>query len=111
MPLPPNVPYPNGELFANAPSGTIVSAGKYHYDWLLSLGGTLALLPGNVGYTVIMPFSNGSPLPIPDALNAGLVVYRESVLAAAQGVIYPPLPSTQPVFVPINDYIPDYDGD
>jgi hypothetical protein len=92
MPLPPNQSYPNFELFQDAPSGTF-TVGQYHYNWLLALGGTLALLPGNVGYEVVMPMLNGSPAPIPDALNAGLVAYRESVLAAAQGIAYPPLPT------------------
>jgi len=77
----------------------------------LSLGGTLALNAEGTAFSVIMPFSNGGPLPIPDALAAGIVVYRESILAASQGVNYPPLPSTLPQILPINDYVPDFDGD
>ena len=89
MSLPPNQYAPNYTVF-NPPSGqTYASPGFYYLAWLEAIGGTLALNPELTGFNVVMPFSNGSPAPIPDDLNASLLIWRESVLAAAQGVTYP----------------------
>ena len=97
MPIGPNQYAPNYTVFNPAvPGTTYASPGFYYLAWLEALGGTLALLPGNTGFNVVMPFTNGSPVPIPDDLNASLLIWKESVVAAALGVTYPAPPPSCP---------------
>lgn len=93
MPYPPNQQQPNAQIFNNALSMTIVTAGQYAYDWLTSLGGSVTLSNNNTTFNIVMPFQpDNTPTPIPQELSALITDFRQSFLAAVQGVAYPPLP-------------------
>lgn len=104
MPYPPNQYVANFTVFNGGTPGTRVTAGQYALDWLTSLGGSAVLTNNNTTFNIVMPFlADGTPAPIPDALNALLQNVRQSFIGALRGVQYPPLP-------PI-DSDSDYDGD
>lgn len=102
MPYPPNSYEPNATLFTSStqPAGTRVTPGQYALDWLMSLGGSIQLSNNNTTFNVVMPFQpDNTPTPLPQDLACLLISARESVIAAARGVQWPPLP------------VPDSDGD
>lgn len=94
MPYPPNEKVPNFVVFNGGTQGARVTAGQYALDWIRSLGGDVTLSNNNTTMTVVMPKTpDDTPAQMHPELQAMLTVYRESVIAAVQGVAYPPLPN------------------
>lgn len=93
--LPNSQPY--GQQWNGGNPGALVTAGQFAMDWLQALGGVFTLTNQNQGFTYTMPLDGTGlqPVAIPQDLATMLINYRESVLAALQGVNYPPLPPTQ----------------
>jgi hypothetical protein len=79
------------EFFNGGTPGAIVSPGRYALDWLQSLGGTAALDAAGTGLVITMPVGpDGLPTPWPQELQALVQNYRNSLMAAIQGKVYPP---------------------
>lgn len=85
---------PNGQQFNGGTPGELVTPGQFAVDWLTALGGTFTLVNQNQGFTYSMPLDGTGlqPVAIPQDLAAMLVQYRQSIIAALQGIEYPPLP-------------------
>lgn len=91
MPYAPNQTVKNFVVFNGGTAGTTVSRGQYALDWIRSLGGDVTVSADGATPTVHMPFlPDNTPTPIPDDLAAMLVSYRESVIAAVAGKVWPP---------------------
>lgn len=107
MPYAPNKNVPNFAIFNGGAAGTMVSPGQYTLDWLRALGGN-ASSPDGFSLKITMPFQpDGTPAPMPDDLAAKLVVYRNSVLAALNGIVYPPNSNLPPPWInPNSSYWP-----
>jgi hypothetical protein len=89
--LPNSQPY--GQMYNGGTPGAMVSVGQYVVDWLQALGGIFVLIDNAQGFTYTMPLDGtGIPVAIPQALASLLIEDRQSVIAALQGKVYPPLP-------------------
>lgn len=88
---------PNGQQWNGGNPGELVTAGQFAVDWLQALGGVFTLTDLNQGFTYTMPLDGTGlqPVAIPQDLAAMLINYRQSIIAALQGVNYPPLPPAQ----------------
>jgi hypothetical protein len=91
---------PNGQIYNGGPPfgecGHIVTIGQYALDWITALGGSVTL--GNQNKTIQSINMPLDPSGVPVALPQGLValtttdVQRQSLIAAVQGKVWPPLP-------------------
>lgn len=93
MPYPPNSFEPNGQIFNGGTAGARVTAGQFALDWIVSLGGSVELSNNFTTLNVVMPFQpDNTPTPLPQELQALVNNNRESLIGAARGVVWPPLP-------------------
>jgi hypothetical protein len=78
--------------------GTYVSPGKYALDWINFLGGT-ATTPDGISLQLTMPLdANGTPVGWPQELQCLIINWRVSIVAAINGVVYPPGSDKPPPF-------------